>query len=111
MKPTTLILLMIMSAQVMAGPKDRENKLNLTASQKEQMAEVKARTQLRMQEAKNEIHAQAKTEMAEFLSPEQLAQVEARLAHRAEHAKLRREHQQLKRKARQHKRFDYDGDE
>lgn len=108
MKTTTLILMLLISAQITAGPRGGDNGLNLTETQKEQMAAVKERTQARMHEAKTEIHAQAKAEMAEFLTADQLAAVEERMAHRQEHAKLRKEHKQMKRERRQQKRLNRD---
>jgi Spy/CpxP family protein refolding chaperone len=107
MKTTQLLLLLLFTNQIMAGEKNQGEDLGLTEAQKEQMQQVRASTQNRLAAARTEIHAQAKQEMAEFLTAEQLAHVEERMQHRLaraehleEHAGHRKERKQQKRSAR-----------
>ncbi len=99
MKKTSSMLLLLMAASVWAGPGDRDhNPLNLTAEQQEQMKVVKQAAHEKLQAARAEIHAETKTQMATFLTEEQLAQMESLSSHRKEHAQMRQHHKKMKRK-------------
>lgn len=104
MKTTTLTLLLLISSTLIAGPQGRGMDLDLTETQKQQMAEVKERTHERRAEAMEEIHAQARAEMAEFLSVEQLAIVDEHMAMRKERSELKKDQKQRKYKMRRQNR-------
>ena len=98
MKTTYLILMVLLSTQVIANPKgERDNPLNLTDEQKQQMQVVKQATHDRLQAAREEIMADSKAQMAKFLTAEQLEQMESLQAHRKQHAQMQKNHKKMKR--------------
>ncbi len=103
MKSVHLIVMLLLTTSVMAGPGNKQRvTLNLTAEQKEQMQVVKQRQHERMQAAREEIMAQSKTEMAAFLTAEQLEKWESMEAHRHQHKQLRNERKKERRQGRRH---------
>jgi len=99
MKTSSFILMIILAGQVVAGPqKERFNALNLTEDQKTQMQEVKQQQQEKLQLAREQIMSESMALMAEFLTPEQLAQVQQKQDHRKAHGGERKHHRKMKRK-------------
>ena len=99
MKTMYLILMLVLSGSAVAGPVDgRNNPLNLTEEQKQQMQALEQATDERLQAARKEIMADSKAQMAKFLTADQMKQFESMEAHRKQHVQLRHHHKKMKRK-------------
>ncbi len=104
MKSTQLLILLIFSTQIVAGNKNKMNELNLTEDQQAQMQIVKQTMKERLEASRIEITEQAHAEMAVFLSPEQMEQVEKRQEMRMARQDKRQEKRKNKREKRKTRR-------
>ena len=90
MKTLQLILILLFTSQTMAEPRNKGAGLDLTEEQQVQMQVVKQKMQERLEAAREEIKGQAHAEMAEFLTAEQMQQVESHQQNRKGHKKMRK---------------------